>query len=191
MSVSGLPARWLEVQAARVTASDKGGGISEVRREPVEVMFLEVADTQTGITEGWQRLEGLLGDLRGRRFFGTVQSHLYRVCVQQRDEDHAARLGLASGRIPGGRYLRLRLRGEPPALYQRIAPAAGRLEAASPRDGTRPIIEHYRRRDEIDVLTPVVLGGQPLEVDCTPVCIAHHCAGDRRTAKQTFRRTKQ
>jgi hypothetical protein len=29
------------------------------------------------------------------------------------------------------------------------------LEAASPRDSTRPIIEHYRRRDEIDVLMPV------------------------------------
>ena len=151
----GLPAWWVEVQAARVTASDKGNGISEVCREPVDVMFLEVADTQTGITEGWQRLEGLLGDLRGRRFFGAVQSHLYRVCVQQRDEDHPARLGLASGRIPGGRYLRLRLRGEPPALYQGIAPAVCRLEAASPRDGSRPIIEHYRRRGEIDVLMPV------------------------------------
>ena len=157
VSVPGLPARWVAVQAARVTASDKGNGISEVRREPVDVMFLEVADTQTGITEGWQRLEGLIGDLRGRHFFGTVevQTHLYRVCVQQRDEDHPARLGLASGRIPGGRYLRLRLRREPPALYQDIAPAVGRLEATSPRDGTRPIIEHYRSRDEIDVLMPV------------------------------------
>jgi hypothetical protein len=47
------------------------------------------------------------------------------------------------------------LRGEPPALYQDIAPAVGRLEATSPRDGTRPIIEHYRRRDAIDVLMPV------------------------------------
>ena len=155
VSVSGLPACWVEVQAARVTASDKGNGISEVRREPVDMMFLEVADTQTGITEGWQRLEGLLGDLRGRRFFGTVHTHRYCVCVQQRDEDHPAQLGLASGRIPGGRYLRLRLRGDPPALYQNIAPAVGRLEAASPRDGTRPIIEHYRRRDETDVLMPV------------------------------------
>jgi hypothetical protein len=103
-----VAARWIAVQAARVTASDKGNnGISEVRREPVDVMFLEVADTQAGITEGWQRLDELLGDLRGRHFFGTVQTQLYRVCVQQRDEDHPARLGLASGRIPSGQYLRL------------------------------------------------------------------------------------
>jgi hypothetical protein len=155
VSVSRVARAVVAVQAARVTASDKGNGISEVRREPVDVMFLEVADTQTGITEGWQRLEELLGDLRGRHFYGTVQAHLYRVCVQLREEDHPARLGLSSGRIPGGRYLRLRLRGDPPALYRDIAPAVGRLEAASPRDGTRPVIEHYRRRDEIDVLMPV------------------------------------
>jgi hypothetical protein len=43
-----------------------------------------------------------------------------------------------------------RLRGEPPEVYDRIAAAA-----EGPRDPARPIIEHYRRRDEIDVLRPV------------------------------------
>lgn len=140
-----------------MTNSDMRNGISEVHREPVNVMFLEVADTQAGITEGWRRLENLLGDLRGRRFFGTAEAepHVYRVCVQQRNEDQPIRLGLATGDIPGGRYLRIRLRGEPPALYEGIAPAVGRLEAARPRDTTRPIIEHYRRQGEVDVLMPL------------------------------------
>jgi hypothetical protein len=66
------------VQAARVTAGDEGNGISEVRREPVDVMFLDLADTQSAITEGWQRLEGLLGDLRCRHLFGTVEVQTHR-----------------------------------------------------------------------------------------------------------------
>jgi hypothetical protein len=52
----------------------------------------------------------------------------------------------------GGRYLRERLRGEPPEVYDRIPGAA---QALGPRDPSRPILEHYRRRDEIDVLLPV------------------------------------
>jgi hypothetical protein len=37
-----------------------------------------------------------------------------------------------------------------PEIYDRISGAA-----EGPRDPGRPIIEHYRRRDEIDVLLPV------------------------------------
>jgi hypothetical protein len=32
---------------------------------------------------------------------------------------------------------------------------ANAAEALGPRDPSRPIIEHYRRRDEIDVLVPL------------------------------------
>lgn len=137
--------------------ADPVAAMSEVRREPVAVMFLEVPDTQAGITQGWERLEGLLGDLRGRHFFGTVEAQEpgYRVCVEQRDDDQPSRLGLVSSTLPGGRYLRVRLRGEPPAVYRSIAPAVGQLETTGRRDVTRPVIEHYRRRDEIDVLMPL------------------------------------
>lgn len=69
----------------------------------------------------------------------------------QRLDDEAAG-GLEEGDLPGGRYRRERLRGEPPELYDRI-PAA--VEALGAGDPTRPVIEHYRRRDEIDVLLPV------------------------------------
>jgi len=140
-----------------MTDADLSSGMSEVRREPLAVMFLEVVDTQAGITQGWERLEAAIGDLRGRRFFGTVEAQApgYRVCVQRRETDQPAELELSSGTIPGGRYLRVRLRGEPPALYQRIAPTVERLEATGRRDNARPVIEHYRRRDEVDVLMPL------------------------------------
>jgi hypothetical protein len=67
----------------------------------------------------------------------------------------------ASGVIPGGAYTRSRLRGEPPEVYERIGPEMEALETATRRDPERPELEHYRRRDEIDLLVPVAQVGAP------------------------------
>ena len=131
--------------------------VAEVEREDSIVMFLEVEDSVPQIGAGWDRLEVLLGDLRGRRFLGAVQANpdTYRVCVEMRDDDRPHELGLQTGCIPGGCYLRVRLRGEPPGVYDRIVPAVELLERTAPRDDSRPLIEAYRRRNQVDVLMPV------------------------------------
>jgi hypothetical protein len=49
----------------------------------------------------------------------------------------------------------VRLRGEPPEVYERIAPTFETLAETARPDETRPSIEFYRRRDEIDLLLPV------------------------------------
>ena len=64
--------------------------------------------------------------------------------------------GLPTVTIPGGRYARARLRGEPPGVYERIGPTIAELESQVEVDETRPVIEHYRRHDEIDLLVPIV-----------------------------------
>jgi DNA gyrase inhibitor GyrI len=69
--------------------------------------------------------------------------------------DDPAALGLESGTLPGGRYLRARLRGEPPEVYERIGPTFEALVKTAHPDSTRPSIEFYRQRDEIDLLLPV------------------------------------
>ena len=79
----------------------------------------------------------------------------YRVCVQVRAGDDPDALGLEAGTLPGGRYLRSRLRGEPPEVYERIGPTFAALVKAARPDETRPSIEFYRHRDEIDLLLPV------------------------------------
>ena len=63
--------------------------------------------------------------------------------------------GLERGTLPGGRYLRARLRGEPPAVYERIGPTFEELMRQARPDESRPSIECYRRLDEIDLLLPV------------------------------------
>jgi hypothetical protein len=83
-------------------------------------------------------------------------SHEYRACVELRESDEPRRLGLEVGALAGGRYARVRLIGEPPAVYALIAPAMERLAQRGDRDPHRPSIEFYRRRDVIDLLQPVV-----------------------------------
>jgi hypothetical protein len=83
-----------------------------VERAETEVMFLRTKDEPAEMWRGWERLEAVVG-LHGRKFFGTIDpsTREYRVCVQVRDRDDPAALGLESGTLPGGRYLRARLRG--------------------------------------------------------------------------------
>ena len=129
-----------------------------VERDGVNVLLLRVADEVPAIQRGWAELEAKVG-LRGRKFFGVFDgaAEEYRACVVVQDGDDAVALGLERGAIPGGRYLRERLRGMPPELYTRIGPTVKALEATAGADidESRPVLEHYRRHGEIDVLVPV------------------------------------
>jgi hypothetical protein len=128
-----------------------------VERAEVEVMFMRTRDMVEEMGPAWQRLEELVGT-RGRRFFGAFYPATgeYRVCVQMQEGDDPDSLGLEAGSLPGGRYLRTRLRGEPPALYERIKPTFEALAGSADSDEARPSIEFYRRHDEIDLLLPLV-----------------------------------
>jgi len=78
------------------------------------------------------------------------------VCVEIREGDVSDELGLELGRLPWGRYLRARLQGEPPDVYDPIARTFERLAKRVDSDPTRrPGIEFYRGRDVIDLLLPV------------------------------------
>jgi len=128
-----------------------------VERADAVVRYVEVADDLNQIRLAWPTLEEAVGSLRGRRFvaaFDPVQGW-YRACVENRADATAAELDLPEMVIPGGRFLRIRLRGEPPGVYDEIAPAYKLLESSAERDDSRPGLEHYRRLDEIDVLMPV------------------------------------
>ena len=124
-----------------------------VTREDTPVRYVAAADEIAGIREAWTRLEVVV-PLRGRRFFGVVwPSGMYWACVERQASREDG--GLDEGVMPGGRYLRMRLRGEPPDVYDRIPGAFEALAAGVARDPSRPDIEHYRRRDEIDILVPL------------------------------------
>ncbi len=128
-----------------------------VNRDETPVMFRRVADDHEAIGRAWVRLEATLGSLRGRKLFGVFDSAAgeYRVCAQIREGDDAGALGFEVGTLPGGAYLRARLRGKPPAVYEVIPSIFDELDRRTRRDEGRPVIEFYRRRDTIDLLLPV------------------------------------
>jgi len=136
-----------------MTSSDP----SIVERAETPVRYVEVADELSQIRLAWPALEEAVGSLKGRRFlavFDPVQGW-YRACVQVQADATPSERELPGAVIPGGRFVRVRLRGEPPAVYDEIAPAYELLESSYDRDDHRPSVEHYRRLDEIDVLMPV------------------------------------
>jgi hypothetical protein len=128
-----------------------------VLREPTDVMLVRVADELSEIQRAWAAFETAVG-LRGRKFYGAFDpvAKTYSVCAVLRPDDDPAVFGAERGTLPGGRYVCVRLLGEPPAVYEQIGPTAQRLAQRPDADATRPTLEYYRRHDVIDVLVPVV-----------------------------------
>jgi len=127
-----------------------------VERDEIAVMFIRTADDVEAFGPAFERLEQLVG-LRGRKYYGAFypREKEYRACVVMQEGDDPDSLGLESGTLPGGRYLRTRLRGEPPELYRRIGPTFEELIKQNAHDESRPSLEFYRRFDEIDLLLPL------------------------------------
>ena len=118
-------------------------------------MCVRASDDLKEIRAAWARLESIVPP-QGRKFFGVVEvGTAYLACAERNEGDDPDALGLESLVLPGGRYLRERLHGEPPGVYDKIAPAFQTLAEQAEVDETRPSIEFYRRRDEIDLLLPV------------------------------------
>ena len=127
----------------------------EVERDEIAVQFVRVPDGLEHIRRAWDELEAVVA-LRGRHFYGAFDpvAEDYRACVEVREEDASAP-GLESGTLPGGRYLRARLQGDPPGVYERIGPTFDEMAKQTKPDESRPGLEHYRRHDEIDLLLPI------------------------------------
>ena len=68
-----------------------------VERESVPVMFKRVADEEAAIGRGIAEVEAAVGSLRGRKCYGAFQGDEYRVCVQLREGDDPASMGLEAG----------------------------------------------------------------------------------------------
>lgn len=84
------------------------------------------------------------------------RSNTYTVCTPIKAGDDLEAIGLRTGTLPGGFYLRGRLVGEPPSIYERITPGMQELRALVEMDASRPLIEFYRRHDHIELWVPIL-----------------------------------
>jgi hypothetical protein len=128
-----------------------------IDREPATVMAASCADDLAEIQRLWAWFEDLVG-LRGRKMYAMadVAAGTYATCTPVRSDDDPAAFGLDVGELPGGRFRRGRLRGDPPQVYARIRPGVEELEGAGSVDRTRPLVEFYKRRDEIELWLPLL-----------------------------------
>ncbi|MDH4159800.1 MAG: AraC family transcriptional regulator [Actinomycetota bacterium] len=131
--------------------------ITTVVRAETPARYVQCDDGLAAIPVAWRRLEAAVGSLRGRHFLGAFDpvEGWYRACVELADEAAAAELALPECVLPGGPYLRLRLRGDPPELYTRLPAAFELLASRAEWDPGRPSLERYRRVDRVDALLPV------------------------------------
>lgn len=131
------------------------GRIDVVVREDVAALSRDVPGDLATVQASWPAFEGAFDSLQGRSMMGLVFDDVYRLSSVRIDRDVDNPLGLDETVIPGGTYLRLRLRGAAPEVYGQIGPAFDELFARADHDAERPHIEHYRREGEVDCLVPV------------------------------------
>lgn len=133
------------------------GRIDVVTFDDLPALSRDVALDITTIQAAWPEFESGFDSLRGRRMMGLVygDTGVYRMSSARLDRDRDNSLGLDETSVPGGDYLRLRLRGDAPAVYGLIAEAFDVLFAHADHDPVRPHIESYRSQGEIDCLVPI------------------------------------
>jgi len=109
------------------------------------------------VQAAWPAFEAGFDSLHGRKMMGLVYgaTGVYRMASVRLERDSETPADKDETVIPGGGYLRLRLRGSAPAIYEKIGPAFEVLFGLADHDPDRPHIEHYRRAGEIDCLVPV------------------------------------
>lgn len=115
-------------------------------------------DDLTHIQQVWPAFEQVVG-LRGRKMYAQIdeRSNTYTVCTPVKEHDSPGELGLQVGTLAGGWYLRGRLVGDPDQTYGRIADGMAELRATLPADDARPLVEFYRRQDQIELWLPIRL----------------------------------
>ncbi len=133
------------------------GRIEAVERDDVPALSRDVPLDLPVIQSAWPEFENAFDSLHGRHMFGLIynRERIYRLSTVRLDRDANNPLELVETTIPGGRYLRLRLIGDPPELYSKIGAAFDALFEHAEHDSGRPLFEYYRREGQVDCLVPI------------------------------------
>lgn len=84
----------------------------EVELLDIKVMYVLSENGVQGSSEAFRKVENALKwKLKGRKFYGVIDSTgVYKSCVVIIDGDNPGSLGLETYTIPGGKYLREKIK---------------------------------------------------------------------------------
>ena len=125
------------------------------RLSPVDVMY--VRESEKPSKQAFAELEAVVG-VKGRRLYGVFDEGAgrYWACVQRREQDDPASLGLRMGTIEGELYASERLSGDHEAMVALIATPFEAMGLKHTVDSSRPSIEFNRRYDEVALYLTIV-----------------------------------
>lgn len=135
------------------------GIIQKVTVEKMKLFYEEVANDPQSQKKAWPEFEAKFPSLTGRKMYGLEydDKKVYRICSLVLDRDEGENYGLSQFEFEGGKYMRLRLKFNPPELYEKIGPAYGFLIGQFEKiiDWSLPFIEQYKAYNILDIMVPV------------------------------------
>ncbi|MDO8429275.1 MAG: hypothetical protein Q7S88_01470 [Candidatus Daviesbacteria bacterium] len=127
----------------------------EVELEDIPVMYLISPSGPQGAGEAFKKLEDAIKwQLKGRKFYGTMFSGEYRVCLAITEPREPEKLGFPTWTIPGGKYFKDKIKDWEKHILE-IAPKFQEIISKVNYDQSRPIIEFYRSQAELCLLVPI------------------------------------
>ena len=141
------------------TINTELGIIQEVTVEKMNFLYIEIPNDIDNQKKAWPTFEARFPSLTGRKMYGLDygESKLYRVCTLVLESDHGELFGFDQFEFEGGTYIRLRLKFDPPELYEKIGPAYQLLIGHYEEDinWSFPFIEQYKEKNILDIMIPI------------------------------------
>lgn len=135
------------------------GMVQKIKVESMKLLYMEVPNNIENQKNVWPKFEEHFPSLTGRKMYGLdySDSKIYRVCSLVLDDDNGENFGLKQFEFEGGVYIRLRLRFNPPELYEKIGPAYDFLicNYEETIEWSLPMIEHYKAKNILDIMIPI------------------------------------
>lgn len=125
----------------------------------IDVITVKADSFPDGLNDAFNKLEGKLSSLKGRKFYGITLSKPegieYRACMVPLDDKENTALKLEPYTIPGGKYCRTVMNdwenktGEIKNVFNKLAES---IEI----DNSRPQIEFYKSQKELILFLPAI-----------------------------------
>ena len=132
------------------TVQTELGIVQKIVVKSMKLLYMEVSNDIKNQKNAWPKFEEHFPSLTGRKMYGFDYSNskIYRVYSLVLDEDNGENFGLKQFDFEGGVYIRLRLKFNPPELYEKIGPAYDFLirNYEESIEWSLTMIEHYKAK---------------------------------------------